>query len=228
MFAPSGLTIACADEWGQAYPGQARRGTSRASEWLSTGQRARRCVSSQTWQAGLPFGPTGRRPIAPWRLTGSNSAMTVFFTSDTHFGHAGARGLYRRPFALVAELDTAMLDRWNTTVGPEDEIWHLGDFAFGVPEAAMAVLLGRLHGHKHLHYRQQRFASDGEIDRVDQCPTLCRDRAGWWWPGALPLPSGLGATRAAAGTTCMDTAMATWRPCCGRPTSASMPGISGR
>ena len=76
--------------------------------------------------------------------------MTVFFTSDTHFGHAGARGLYRRPFELVAAMDAAMLDRWNATVGHEDEVWHLGDFALGVPAAAMAELLDRLHGRKHL------------------------------------------------------------------------------
>jgi calcineurin-like phosphoesterase family protein len=76
--------------------------------------------------------------------------MAVFFTSDTHFGHAGARGLYRRPFASVPEMDAAMLDGWNTTVEPEDEVWHLGDFALGVPAAAIAELLGRLHGRKHL------------------------------------------------------------------------------
>jgi calcineurin-like phosphoesterase family protein len=76
--------------------------------------------------------------------------MAVFFTSDTHFGHAGARGLYRRPFASVAAVDAAMLERWNATVGPEDEVWHLGDFALGVAAAAMADLLGRLHGRKHL------------------------------------------------------------------------------
>ena len=62
--------------------------------------------------------------------------MAVFFTSDTHFGHAGARGLYRRPFGSTAEMDAAMLDRWNATVGAEDEVWHLGDFALGMPTAA--------------------------------------------------------------------------------------------
>jgi calcineurin-like phosphoesterase family protein len=76
--------------------------------------------------------------------------MAVFFTSDTHFGHAGARALYRRPFSSVAEMDSAMVDRWNAMVGAEDEVWHLGDFALGVPGAAMAELLGRLHGRKHL------------------------------------------------------------------------------
>jgi calcineurin-like phosphoesterase family protein len=47
-------------------------------------------------------------------------------------------------------MDATMLDRWNATVGPEDEVWHLGDFALGVPVDAMAELLARLHGRKHL------------------------------------------------------------------------------
>jgi calcineurin-like phosphoesterase family protein len=71
--------------------------------------------------------------------------VPVFFTSDTHFGHAGARGLYRRPFDSVAAMDAAMLDRWNATVDPKDEIWHLGDFAHDVSETAMTELLGRKH-----------------------------------------------------------------------------------
>jgi calcineurin-like phosphoesterase family protein len=76
--------------------------------------------------------------------------MAIFFTSDTHFGHAGARSLYRRPFDSVPDMDAAMCDRWNATVGPDDEIWHLGDFAVGLPAARMAELLGRLNGRKHL------------------------------------------------------------------------------
>jgi calcineurin-like phosphoesterase family protein len=76
--------------------------------------------------------------------------MTVFFTADTHFGHAGARALYRRPFASVAEMDAAMMARWNATVRPEDEVWHLGDFALNMKPDAMRGLLERLHGRKHL------------------------------------------------------------------------------
>jgi calcineurin-like phosphoesterase family protein len=76
--------------------------------------------------------------------------MTVFFTSDTHFGHAGARALYRRPFDSVTAMDAAMLARWNAVVGPADEVWHLGDFALGPGPAAMAALLDRLQGRKHL------------------------------------------------------------------------------
>jgi calcineurin-like phosphoesterase family protein len=76
--------------------------------------------------------------------------MTIFFTSDTHFGHGGALGLYHRPFPSVPAMNEAMIARWNATVGPEDEIWHLGDFAIKQPAAAVAEWLGRLDGKKHL------------------------------------------------------------------------------
>lgn len=77
-------------------------------------------------------------------------ARRTFFTADTHFGHGGARGLYRRPFASVAEMDAAMLARWNVAVAPQDEVWHLGDVALGPKPEAVAALLARLHGRKHL------------------------------------------------------------------------------
>ncbi len=76
--------------------------------------------------------------------------MTVFFTGDTHFGHGGALGFYRRPFASVTAMNAALIARWNETVGPDDEIWHLGDFAIRRPAAVVADLLARLQGRKHL------------------------------------------------------------------------------
>ena len=76
--------------------------------------------------------------------------MRTLFTADTHFGHAGARALYRRPFASVAEMDLAMIASWNAAVAPDDEVWHLGDFAVRRSAEQVADLLARLHGRKHL------------------------------------------------------------------------------
>jgi calcineurin-like phosphoesterase family protein len=76
--------------------------------------------------------------------------MTVYFTSDHHFGHAGARTLFRRPFASVSEMDRRMIDRWNSVVKPGDDVWHLGDFAVRQPAERVASLLLTLHGRKHL------------------------------------------------------------------------------
>jgi calcineurin-like phosphoesterase family protein len=76
--------------------------------------------------------------------------MAVFFTADTHFGHAGALALYRRPFASVPEMNAAMVARWNETVGAEDDVWHLGDLALRTTAADAAALLRALNGRKHL------------------------------------------------------------------------------
>lgn len=72
----------------------------------------------------------------------------TYFTADTHFGHAGARSLYRRPFATVRDMDAALVAAWNDIVLPEDTVWHLGDFAVRHPDPA--GLLASLRGRKHL------------------------------------------------------------------------------
>src|SRR5262252_6316435 len=54
--------------------------------------------------------------------------MRLLFTADTHFGHGGALGLYRRPFASVANMDAALIERWNRVVAATDDLYHLGDF----------------------------------------------------------------------------------------------------
>jgi calcineurin-like phosphoesterase family protein len=81
--------------------------------------------------------------------------MAAYFISDTHFGHGNILKYCCRPFLsdqerqLLAEgrdfkvsresverMDAAILTGINAVVGPEDTLWHLGDFSFGPPEAA--------------------------------------------------------------------------------------------
>ncbi len=76
--------------------------------------------------------------------------MATFFTADTHFGHGGALGLFRRPFVSVAEMNEVMIARWNEAVGADDEVWHLGDFAVLKSAADVAEFLRRLNGRIHL------------------------------------------------------------------------------
>ncbi len=76
--------------------------------------------------------------------------MATFFTSDTHFGDAPRLRVDKRPFASIGEMDRAIVERWNEVVGLDDEVWHLGDFAFGPPAQRIAKLLGALNGRKHL------------------------------------------------------------------------------
>jgi len=52
----------------------------------------------------------------------------ALFTSDTHFGQQRTLELSRRPFPSVEAMDAAIISNWNTVVGPDDVVFHLGDF----------------------------------------------------------------------------------------------------
>lgn len=76
----------------------------------------------------------------------------VFFTSDTHYHHRnicrgvsqwGTRdenGIFQvsieatRDFATLRDMDEALVDRINSTVGPDDMLFHGGDWSFGGQE----------------------------------------------------------------------------------------------
>ncbi len=55
----------------------------------------------------------------------------VWFSSDLHLGHAKIIQYCNRPFADVSEMDRILIDNINTRVDQEDELFILGDFAFG-------------------------------------------------------------------------------------------------
>jgi calcineurin-like phosphoesterase family protein len=75
--------------------------------------------------------------------------MTIFFTSDTHFGHDAVIRRCKRPFADADAMDEAMIANWNAVVWPGDTVYHLGDFCFRSDREA-PWYLDRLHGEVHL------------------------------------------------------------------------------
>lgn len=74
-------------------------------------------------------------------------APSLWFWSDTHFHHANIIDFCNRPFGSVAEMDAAMIERWNQPVKAADQIFFLGDFGFG---GAAAETVSFLNGEKHL------------------------------------------------------------------------------
>jgi len=76
-------------------------------------------------------------------------AKHLFFTSDTHFGHENIIKFCNRPYANANEMNEALINNWNSVVGPDDTIFHLGDFAFG-GSYLWNNMLDRLNGHIHL------------------------------------------------------------------------------
>lgn len=57
--------------------------------------------------------------------------MTVYFTSDQHWGHANIIKFCKRPFESVEEMDREMVERWNAVVDHNDTVYHLGDWTLG-------------------------------------------------------------------------------------------------
>lgn len=73
----------------------------------------------------------------------------IFFTSDTHFGHGNIINFCKRPYENVAKMDNALIENWNATVGPTDDVYHLGDFCFNGIQRWWE-LIGALNGRIHL------------------------------------------------------------------------------
>lgn len=74
---------------------------------------------------------------------------STWFIADTHFGHANIIRYSRRPFTDVVAHDRQLIDNWNAHVKPGDDVFHIGDFAYGNRESAQAIL-DQLHGNVHL------------------------------------------------------------------------------
>lgn len=75
--------------------------------------------------------------------------MTVFFTSDTHFGDASVIPNCDRPFASADEMDEVLIELWNASIGEADTVYHLGDFCRAYERHAPDYL-DRLNGEIHL------------------------------------------------------------------------------
>src|ERR1041385_9112425 len=75
----------------------------------------------------------------------------VFFISDTHWQHVNIlKPEYcNRPFKDVNHMDEILIQNWNSRIGQEDIVYHLGDFAMGSKDRHPAIF-ARLNGHKHL------------------------------------------------------------------------------
>lgn len=74
---------------------------------------------------------------------------TIWFTSDTHFGHKNILKHAKRPFATIDEMDEALIANWNARVQPSDDVYHLGDVAL-CSRGKLRDILERLHGNIHL------------------------------------------------------------------------------
>lgn len=74
--------------------------------------------------------------------------MSIFFTSDEHYFHENIIKYCNRPFANAAEMNEKLIEEHNAMIGPNDHVYHLGDFTFRSPFTAADIIM-RLNGHHH-------------------------------------------------------------------------------
>lgn len=78
----------------------------------------------------------------------------IYLWSDTHFNHRGIleHCAPTRPYADVQSMNDALIQRWNEAIKPTDEVYHLGDFAFGSQSKGqdITMIFAALNGIKHL------------------------------------------------------------------------------
>ena len=79
--------------------------------------------------------------------------MKTYLIADTHFGHQGvcnflrADGTKLRPWNKSQDMDSELIQRWNSTVKQEDKVYHLGDVAMSKRHLEV---VGMLNGTKVL------------------------------------------------------------------------------
>ena len=116
----------------------------------------------------------------------------VYFTSDTHFNHTNIIRFCKRPFKDVGEMNECLIRNWNSVVGPDDIVFHLGDFCLG-GSVEWTKILDRLNGKIYLivgnhdlknmrqgfigrfeHVAMQMYIQIGKQDiYLNHCPLLC-------------------------------------------------------
>lgn len=70
-----------------------------------------------------------------------------YFISDNHWGHENIIRMSGRPFGNAHQMNMFMLEKWNETVKPEDEVYFLGDFMFRMnPTKFVNEILNNLNG----------------------------------------------------------------------------------
>lgn len=75
--------------------------------------------------------------------------MTVWFTSDLHFGHESIIQHSHRPFQSVEQMDVELVANWVDRIAPGDRVYVLGDISFHNRQRT-DQLLEMLPGQKYL------------------------------------------------------------------------------
>lgn len=75
--------------------------------------------------------------------------MATYFIADLHFGHKNTLGYDNRPWQTIEENDRELINRWNNTVGMDDDVYILGDISWYNASRTIEIF-NQLNGNKYL------------------------------------------------------------------------------
>ncbi len=95
-----------------------------------------------------------------------------FYTADLHIDHKNIIKLCKRPFSDIHEMRETFIEVWNNKVSRGDDVYHLGDFAFGVTYATKFI--ERLNGTIHFISGNHDEEAMGKLAQMKDngCPQL--------------------------------------------------------
>ena len=146
----------------------------------------------------------GQRPLSRNQANSRTQSqeMSVYFTSDHHFGHSGARSFYRRPFASVAEMDRQMIARWNSIIEPAGRGLASGRLRRAPITGTCEFSAERTARPETSHRRQQRRRRGHRVRRLEERSVLCgSQRSTERGSFSVTIRSGPGGTWAGARST---------------------------
>lgn len=97
----------------------------------------------------------------------------VFVTADTHYGHKNIIEWCNRPFSSVEQMDETLIANHNAVVGPEDHVYHVGDFAWKQHVEYQSRLNGKIHLISGNHDKFSAGARDGFEEVLDLFYGFC-------------------------------------------------------
>ena len=116
----------------------------------------------------------------------------IFFTSDLHLNDSRIIHYCKRPFRHVEEMNQSLIERWNSKISDNDEVYIIGDFAYSDHDRFLESLAGKKHlisgSHDHLpkdvaekyiesvsKYKELKF--EKRIFVLSHCPLRCWEHA---------------------------------------------------
>lgn len=70
----------------------------------------------------------------------------LFFTSDLHFGHRNVIRFCNRPWQDEKEMNSGLIDNWNSVVGDNDIVFVLGDSFWFNDSQSIKRVISKLNG----------------------------------------------------------------------------------